>query len=141
MGDHSGEGFQLAVAAGKLGGAAGHRPLQIKGVTVDPLQAGPVDVPQQLAAVAQFLQIGEGAEIEGLLDRIVADNARVDDYADVVVEAADLLEKLCPAKVGQPVIHHGHAEVPLPDVFEGFSGGAAADHLKSLALEKIAQQP
>ena len=140
MGDDRSEVLQLAVAAGEFLGADGHRAFQIKGITVDPLQARPVDVPQQLAAVAQFLQIGERAEIERLLDRIVRADARVDDDADLIVKAANPLQELGSAEVGKAIIHHGHAEVPLLNVLQGFSGGIAADHVKPLLLEDVAQQ-
>ena len=48
-----------------------------------------MDVPQQFAAIAEFFQVGERAEMERFLDRIVRRGARVDDHADLIVEVAD----------------------------------------------------
>ncbi len=140
VGHDRSEVLQLAVAAGEFLGAGRHRALEIKSITVNSFAARPVNVPQQFAAVAQLLQIGERAKIERLLDRIVRAHARVDDDADLIVKGADPLQELGPAKVGKAIVHHGHAEVPLLNVLQGFSGGIAADHAKTLLLEDVAQQ-
>ena len=71
MGDDRGELLEIAVAAGEFLDAEGHGLLQVRRITIDPFEARAVDVPQQLALIAQFLEVGEGAEIEGVFDRIV----------------------------------------------------------------------
>ena len=87
MGDDRREFFQFAVAAGELFGAKRHRLLQIGGIAIDAFEAGAVNVPQQLAGIAQFFQVGERPEVQGLLDRIVGAAAGIDDHADLLVDA------------------------------------------------------
>ena len=130
VGHHGREILQLAVAAGKLCGAGGHRLLQVQGVTIDAFEAGAMNLPQQLGAIAEFLHVSEGAQVESLLDRVVRGGARVDDDANLVVEAADAFQELGSAEVGQAEVDDGHAEITLLDVIEGLPGRTASDYVK-----------
>ena len=44
--------LQFAVAAGEFFGAGGHGLFEVQGIAIDPVQARPVYVPQQLRAIA-----------------------------------------------------------------------------------------
>ncbi len=140
VGDDRREVLEFAVAAGEFVGAQGHGAFQIDRVVIDPFQAGPMDVPQQFAAIAQFFQISERAEIEGLLDGIVGSDAGVNDDADLIVDIADSFEKLSSAEIGKAIIDHRHVEVALLNVLQGFRGGTATDRVKSFLLEYLAEQ-
>ena len=121
MGDDRSERLEFAVAAGEFLDAQRHGLLQIQGITIDPFEARAVNVSQQFASIAQFFEVGEGAEIESLLDRIVRGDARIDDDADLVVEAADLFQQLRSAEIGKAVIDHRHAKVALLHVQQRFA--------------------
>ncbi len=110
MGDDRCEFFELAVAAGELFGAKRHRSLQVGGIAIDAFETGAANVPQQLTRIAQFLQVGECPEVQGLLDRVVGAAAGVDNHPDLFVDAADAFEQLSSAEIGKAVIDHSHVE-------------------------------
>ena len=114
--------------------------LQVVGITIDPLEARPVDVPQQLGPVVGLLEIGEGAQMEGLFDRLVGGLAGVNNHANLVVETANAIQELRAAQVGEAEIDHRHAEILLLDVLQSRFGRTATDDLKSLLLEDLAQE-
>lgn len=140
MGDDGGERFQFGIAAGKLFGPRGHGLLQAPRVAIDEFQACAVDVPQQFAGIAELFQIGKRAQHEGFLDGIGGGGAGIDNHANPVVEAADALQELRPANVGEPQVQHGHAEIPLLDVLQSLAGRIAADHVKAMILQTVTQQ-
>ena len=140
MGDDRREFFEFAVAAGELFGAERHRLLQIGGITIDALEARAVNVLQQLARIAQFLEVRECPEVQGLLDRVVGGAARVDDHADLLVNVADAFQQLGSAQIGKAVIDHRHVKVALLHVFQCLGGGTAADDVEFLLLQSLAQQ-
>ena len=141
MGDDGGERIQFAIAPGQFFRTRGHGLLQVQRIAIDAFQTRPADVPQQLAAVAELLHVGECPQVEGFLHGIVGGGAGVDDHADLVVETADALEQLGPAEVGQTQVDHGHAKVSLLDVLQRLTGRSAAKDVKTFVLQHVAQEP
>jgi hypothetical protein len=134
-----GEILEFAIGVGEFGGAFGHGRLQVRGIAVRALPARPVYVTQQLARVTEFLHVGERAEVEGLLGRVVGCRAGVNDHAHVLVEPANLCQQFGPAQVGQPEVYHGHAEIAAFELLNPLGGRTTADRLEPFCGQDFAE--